>query len=294
MNSTTKVGQDAPPVVEDEKAAAKMQDIPINSPAIQARLPAHYRHNDFECQHGHRRDGGDGGICPYMFPSNLSFDPRQGHSEYDHSHDHEADTQKPCHRSPQVRRFLLPLLVMLSIVAGIFILNACLVSSGAIASFGHWDWKGIGEWRAGVTDVDDGLVGSDTGVVTVYPTHGIPRPNEGVTFPVQSPSFSSKAHGVDLPQIGSVGQIQETPLRSPLKREEGAFTKHKLYLIVIFLGAAEAHLRTPAVVHVTAVPVAVVSYAWNVSDAACAVKVYKNLEKIDDRLPIADSHRYPT
>ncbi|KAF9494155.1 hypothetical protein BDN71DRAFT_1431946 [Pleurotus eryngii] len=140
----------------EEKGAEKagMKEIPLDSPTIIHALPPHYRHNDFECQHGHRQGGG--GACPYAYPShNLR--------PYGDGFDSDGpDADKRCH-SDRLRRILLPILVVLIIIVGIFTLNACLVSSGVMASWGDWDWKGVGEWK--------GIVGEHQGGVLATSAH---------------------------------------------------------------------------------------------------------------------------
>ncbi|KAF4598818.1 hypothetical protein AB1N83_007590 [Pleurotus pulmonarius] len=151
------------PVDREEKGAEKsgMKEIPLDSPSIPAQ-PPHYRHNDFECQHGHRQGGG--GACPYAYPSHV-LRPYGDACDLD-----DPDADKRCH-SARLGRILLPILVVLIIIVGIFTLNACLVSSGVMASWGDWDWKGVGEWKGIVGEHQGGMVAANNG------THmGIPVP----------------------------------------------------------------------------------------------------------------------
>lgn len=156
----------------EEKGTEKsgMKEIPLNSPSIHAQ-PPHYRHNDFECQHGHRQGGGV--ACPYAHPShNLR--------PYGDGFDSDGpDADKRCH-SDRLRRILLPILVVLIIIVGIFTLNACLVSSGVMASWGDWDWKGVGEWKGIVGEHQGGVVATSANNGTHM---GIPVPQGTIAVP---------------------------------------------------------------------------------------------------------------
>ncbi|KDQ23568.1 hypothetical protein PLEOSDRAFT_1086076 [Pleurotus ostreatus PC15] len=162
-----------------------MKEIPLNSPSIPV-LPPHYRHNDYECQHG------------------------------------------------------------------IFILNACLVASGVIASWRNWDpdWKGVGEWK--------GIVGEHSPTASPVPSTHSSLTNGGTNFaPVTATPIAQAAGtspvvlpaGAALSGLGTAVTHALPPAAHPIvshaepaahplhaKREESAFTKHKLYLIVVFVG----------------------------------------------------------
>ncbi|KAF7421332.1 hypothetical protein PC9H_011855 [Pleurotus ostreatus] len=220
-----------------------MKEIPLNSPSIPV-LPPHYRHNDYECQHGQH-----GGPCPYAYPSNgMHLRPQPGGEGHDSEDNHD---HKRCHNS-RLRRYLLPIIVILIIVAGIFILNACLVASGVIASWRNWDpdWKGVGEWK--------GIVGEHSPSVSPVPSAHSSLTNGGTNFaPVTATPIPQAAGnspvavpaGAALSGLGTAVTHALPPTAHPIvshaepaahplhaKREESAFTKHKLYLIVVFVG----------------------------------------------------------
>ncbi|KAF4588415.1 hypothetical protein EYR40_009965 [Pleurotus pulmonarius] len=215
-----------------------MKEIPLNSPSIPT-LPPHYRHNDYECQQGQHH-----GPCPYAYPSNgMHLRPQPGgegpDSEDNHAH-------KRCHNS-RLRKYLLPILVILIIVAGIFILNACLVASGVIASWRNWDpdWKGVGEWKGIVGEHPPGASSTHSGIThsATAPATATAIPQAAGTSPVAVPA------GAALAGLGTAVTHALPPTAHPIvshaesaahplhaKREESAFTKHKLYLIVVFVG----------------------------------------------------------
>ncbi|KAF4563092.1 hypothetical protein EYR36_003531 [Pleurotus pulmonarius] len=136
-----------PPADKEEKGAEKsgMKEIPLDSPSIPAQ-PPHYRHNDFECQHGHRQGGG--GACPYAYPSHV-LRPYGDVCDLD-----GPDADKRCH-SARLGRILLPILVVLIIIVGIFTLNACLVSSGVMASWGTGTGRGWANGRGSLASTKE-------------------------------------------------------------------------------------------------------------------------------------------
>ncbi|KAF4601530.1 hypothetical protein EYR38_006184 [Pleurotus pulmonarius] len=168
---------------------------------------------------------------PYQqLPTDEKRPPSYSHDEFVEQHEHDSEHrcrhQRKCHGA-RLRRILLPVILAFTLLIGIITMHAVCFSNGGMVNSWGADGGVIGVWRGvasdGVPDVEPSAENLNKRIVDFSKLHiGTVTSVDDLAKRVATSPITKRQSGGAAPGNGS--------------NEESAFTRNKLYLIVIFVG----------------------------------------------------------